>query len=95
MLDEGIPSDSFLAEANTVYKKANDLLCSAECPCALRGDVTDGRQLTQHDSRHLKLVKDAKGPTSVPKCVTFESRVYGSDEDKAWQFSELLAELED
>ena len=89
LLNDGISPDSFLAEANTVYNKANDLLCSSECPCALRGEVND------ENRRQLRVFKDANGPTSVPKCTTFEQSVYGNDDDKVWQFTELLAELED
>ena len=99
-LKESISPNSFLAEVNTIYKSASDLMCSQSCPCALRGGVDDGRVLQtekklQSQRRQLKTFKDANGPTSVPKCDKYTQRVFGNDDDKEHQFTEFFASLEE
>mmetsp|Transcript_21150 Transcript_21150/g.26070 ORF Transcript_21150/g.26070 Transcript_21150/m.26070 type:complete len:211 (+) Transcript_21150:37-669(+) len=79
-LKSGIAEDSFLAEADLVYDNANNLLCSARCPCALRGEVRNLE--ADNQLRILKYFKDRDGPTSVPKCDSYLDKVYGGDEDK-------------
>ena len=79
---------------NSVYKKAENLLCSSACPCALRGEVNDGSgaRLLWRD---LKVVLDAKGPTTVRKCPTFSKDVFSNEMDKQTQFTELLSNIEE
>jgi len=38
-LADGVAPNSFLAEINQVYRNADALLCSDECPCGLRGSL--------------------------------------------------------
>jgi hypothetical protein len=41
LADYATPDSSFLADMNQVYKNANDLLCTADCPCGLRPFMRD------------------------------------------------------
>ena len=102
-LDEDVPDDSFLKEVNHIYHNASNLLCSASCPCGLR-DGLDGRMLSEFDNngddeldhlRQLRVFKEAEGATSVDKCGHYLQKVFNDDEDKQWQFQDVLEEMEE
>ena len=88
-LDERVPQDSFIREANVIYGNADKLLCSNDCPCDLREDAVSGAITS------ARIHKDPAGAKTVRLCATYEANIYGGDEDKLWQFEQQLMDLEE
>ena len=98
--------DSFIAEMNQVYRNAEDLLCSSDCPCGLRLSVTDlnpgpvmppdgGWEDGDGPLRMLRFETADDGPTKVSNCPNYLEKVFGGDEDKQWQYEEIFAKVEE